>query len=124
MELDPFELTPKQIFEEALPELAKKHHEASKAINTVLGIELSGENGGSWSLDLTGTPATSTGIAEGAGCVIKMEASRFSMLLRTRKIMPWLSAYKSRKINVTGDLPTVVKLGQLLTKAANKEKSV
>ena len=121
MSNDTFELTAREIFEEALPEIARKHEEVSKAINSILVIELSGENGGSWSLDLTGTPVASRGIVEGAQCVIKMEADRFLTLLRTRKIRPWLTAYKSRKINITGDLPTVVKLGQLLNKAVRKE---
>ena len=121
MNNDTFELTPREIIEKALPEAARKHKEVSKAINAILAIELSGKNGGSWSLDLTGTPVASRGIIEGAHCVIKMEADRFSKLLKTGEIRPWLAAYKSRKINITGDLPTVVKLGQLLNKAVKKE---
>ncbi len=120
---DPFEQAPNVIFEEILPELARRYQDAAKAINAVLAIELRGKNGGSWSLDLTGPPVASKGIEEGADCVIEMEADRFSTLLQTRKIMPWLKAYKSRKINITGDLPTVVKLGQLLNKAVKKEKA-
>lgn len=121
MENDPKELSPRQIFEHILPEMAKRHIDITRSINAVLAIELTGENGGSWSLDLTGEPRSIQGLSDDARCVIRMEADRFSDLLKTRKITPWLSAFTKRKINVSGDMPTVIKLGQLLTNAVKDE---
>jgi len=121
--MDPTELSPQEIFEQVLPDLAKKHPDTSRAINAVLAIELTGNNGGAWSLDLTGaSPELSRGICEGAQCIVRMEAERFSNLLKTRKIAPWLAAYTKRNIKVEGDKPIVIKVGQLLNNAARQEE--
>ena len=119
--MDLTELSPREIFENVLPDLAKQHSNTSRAINAVLAIELTGNNGGAWSLDLTGPPETTRGRCEGAQCVVRMEADRFSNLLKTRKVSPWLIAYTKRKIKVEGDMPTVLKVGQLLTSAVREE---
>lgn len=121
MNLDPSELSPQQIFEEILPGLARERPDIAEAINAVLAIELFGEAGGSWSLDLTGPPLASRGVSEGADCIIRMDAERFSALLKARRIAPWLSAFTKRKIKVEGDMPTVIKLGQMLNSAVKQE---
>lgn len=120
--MDSTALSPQEIFEKVLPDLAKKHPDTTRAINAVLAIELTGDNGGAWSLDLTGAPESSPGIRAGARCIVRMEAERFSDLLKTGKISPWLAAYTKRKIKVEGDMPTVLKVGQLLNNAARQER--
>lgn len=122
MSIDPTELSPREIFEQVLPDLARSRPDITKAINAILAIELSGEDGGAWSLDLTGTPAVVEGVCEGARCIIRMEAVNFSNLLKTRRIAPWLTAFTKREIRVEGDMPTVIKLGQMLSAAVKKEK--
>lgn len=115
MEADITQLAPSRIIEEVLPRLAQDHPAASRAVGAVLAIELTGERGGAWTIDLTDAPVAVVGIREDACCVIRMEADHFSRLLKTGKITPWLKAFTNRQIRVEGDMPTALKVGRILT---------
>lgn len=110
----PTDLSAKNIFENILPEFLEKDKTLAKKINTVLAIDLAGEEGGQWSADFSSdNPSVIRGIAENAKCVICMHVDVFNDLVAQRRIRPWLSAFIKKRLTVKGHLPTALRLRNL-----------
>src|SRR5260370_35852658 len=65
------EFTPKSYFEEKIAQKLKDKPETSKAVNAVYEFNITGDNGGVWTVDLTKEPGVvtpgTTGRAKGTG---------------------------------------------------------
>lgn len=105
-------LSPRRILEDVLPEMAWNNPDLIKAAGAIMAIELIGEGGGIWSIDPSGDPIVSEGVHGGAACLIKMEASYFKELLRSRGTEPWVTAFVQNRISVAGDLSIALRLGR------------
>ena len=50
--------TPKSFFEEKIAQKLQNHPETSKAVNSIYEFNITGDNGGVWTVDLTKEPGT------------------------------------------------------------------
>ncbi|MBE0447650.1 MAG: SCP2 sterol-binding domain-containing protein [Actinobacteria bacterium] len=108
-------LTANHIFDHEIPRILSEKPEIAKRINAVLGIELIGENGGYWTLDLTNNPGIERGRTKEPKCMISAHVEDFEALLAGGSIRTALDAFKKKRIQASGHLPTILKLEFLLT---------
>lgn len=104
-------LTPKQIFEEKIgPRLAADPAKA-KAVNAVYQFDITGDNGGTWTVDLT-QPAVTAGSTGKAQCTITVSSKDFVDII-TEKLNAQM-AFLQGRLKVAGDMSLALKLGTVL----------
>lgn len=107
-------MTPKEYFEQKVPENLRIKGEKAAAINAIYEFQISGASGGTWVVDLTvpGGKVT-TGSADGkANCTITMEDENFIKLV-TGQLNPQM-AFMTRKLKVAGNMGLALKLNTIL----------
>src|SRR5262245_33422486 len=107
--------TPREIFEQDIKENMKANPAKVKEINAVYAFVITGDNGGSWVVDLTkegGEVREAPG--EGANCTITTDADTF-VKVATGK-MPGPQAFMTGKLKIKGDMNLAMKLGKVLGK--------
>lgn len=109
------ELTPKAIFEEKIPEGIKKDPSKAKNVGAVYQFDITGQNGGTWTVDLKAEPPqVRSGTAEQPGCTITMVDNDFVDLV-TGKLNGQM-AFMSGKIKIKGNMGLAMKLNQVIGK--------
>ncbi len=104
------DLTPGQIFEE-IDRRVKANPAKARSINAVYQFDLTGEQGGSWTVDCT-APLAKPGPAENPGCTFTMSDADFVDLVQGR-LNPQM-AFMSGKLKIGGDMALAMKLQQVL----------
>jgi putative sterol carrier protein len=102
--------TPAEIFAQ-MP----AHVDASKiaGVNTTVVFDLSGDNGGQWTLNVAdGKVAVTDGAQPGVAATIKMSAADY-VAMTSGNLNPMM-AFMSGKIKVEGDLNAVMKLQSIM----------
>ena len=84
----------------------------AKAVNAVYLFDLTGDDGGKWTVNLKDAPGTSEGDAGGAQCTITMAASDFVDMVEGR--LNGQMAFMSGKLKVQGDMSLAMKLQQVI----------
>src|SRR5438067_13128055 len=70
--------TPKQFFEEKIAKKLQDKPETSKAVNSIYEFNITGDNGGVWTVDLTKEPGVVTPGSQGnAKCTVTAAAADF-----------------------------------------------
>src|SRR6266436_8635918 len=70
--------TPKSFFEEKIAQKLKDKPETSKAVNSIYEFNITGDNGGVWTVDLTKEPGTvQAGSTGSAKCTVTCAAGDF-----------------------------------------------
>jgi putative sterol carrier protein len=105
--------TPKSYFEEKIAQKLKDKPETSKAVNSIYEFNITGDNGGVWTVDLTKEPGTvqagSTGTAK---CTVTCAAGDF-MNIVSGKMNPQM-AFMSGKLKIKGDMGLAMKLQKII----------
>lgn len=101
----------KKIIEEKIAGKLRDRPEIAKGIGTAVAIDLSGEGGGRWLIDMSKEPAAVGMSAQPATTTISMEAKVFEQMVRG-EIDPQ-TAFLTGKVKVDGNLGVAIKLGQL-----------
>ena len=104
-------MTPKQIFEERIATRIKADPAKAKAVNAVYQFDITGDNGGTWTIDLT-KPEVSAGSQGKAQCTITMSSKDFVDII-AEKLNPQM-AFLQNRLKVAGDMPLALKLTQVL----------
>jgi putative sterol carrier protein len=104
-------MTPKQIFEERIATRLASDPAKSKAINAVYQFDITGDNGGTWTVDLT-QPAVVSGAGGKAQCTITMSSKDFVDII-SEKLNPQM-AFLQGRLKVAGDMSLALKLGTIL----------
>ena len=104
----------KEILEQRIPEKAKANPEVQQSINGQVVFDLTGDDGGQWTLDLT-TPEgnVSAGAIDNPKVTLTMTTSDFEEM-----VMGGLDAQRAfltGKLKVKGDMGAALKLGKLLS---------
>ena len=106
--------TPKEIFDRIGANVAKNPEKAT-SLNAVFKFELSGDDGGTWTVDLQST-TTESFVIEGDGAepkvTILMSAEDFSGAV-SGKVNP-MQAFMMGKIKVKGDMGLATKLQNII----------
>ena len=103
----------KEIFEQQLPAKLKAKPEVAKGVNAVVEFQLSGDGGGTWTLDCTKSEGPITeGSTGNAKITVMMTTTDFVEMLGG-KLNPQ-KAFLTGKLKVKGDMGVALKLGQIL----------
>ncbi|HEY3374240.1 MAG TPA: SCP2 sterol-binding domain-containing protein [Candidatus Aquicultor sp.] len=113
-------LSAEHIFNHTVPQILSDNPQIARKVNAVLGIELTGENGGYWTLDLTENPAIAQGRTKDPKCTLSCHVDDFEALLADGSVRSALEAFKQKRIQAKGHLPTILKLEGLLRAMTGK----
>ncbi len=104
----------KEIIEQQIPERVKAKPQVREAINAKVVFDLSGDNGGQWTLDLSNAEAVVTrGSCEEAKVTLQMTAGDFEAMIGGE--LNAQQAFLTGKLKVKGDMGAALKLGQLIS---------
>jgi putative sterol carrier protein len=105
--------TPKSYFEEKIAQKLKDKPETSKAVNAVYEFNITGDNGGVWTVDLTKEPGVvSAGSTGAAKCTVTASSADF-MNIVSGKMNPQM-AFMSGKLKIKGDMGLAMKLQKVI----------
>lgn len=106
-------MTPKEYFEVKVPDNLKNRADKIAGINAIYEFQISGPNGGTWTLDLT-VPGgnVSAGSSGKANCTVAMEDENFVKMI-TGQLNPQM-AFMTGKLKVTGNMGLALKLTNIL----------
>ena len=105
--------TPKSFFEEKIAKKLQDKPETSKAVNAVYEFNITGDNGGVWTVDMTKEPGTvSAGSSGSASCTVTCTANDF-MNIVGGKMNPQM-AFMSGKLKIKGDMGLAMKLQKVI----------
>jgi putative sterol carrier protein len=105
--------TPKSFFEEKIAKKLVDKPETSKAVNSIYEFNITGDNGGVWTVDLTKEPGTvQAGSTGNAKCTVTCAAGDF-MNIVSGKMNPQM-AFMSGKLKIKGDMALAMKLQKVI----------
>ncbi len=106
-------MTPKTIFEELLPQRLADNPERVEGILAVYLFDLSGDDGGKWTLTCDGKVASIVEGEEGeAQCTISMETADFVEMI-SGDLNPQM-AFMTGKLRVAGDIGLAIKIQAII----------
>ena len=106
-------MTPKEYFEQKVPENLKTRADKIASINAIYEFDIEGPAGGTWTLDLTAPGGkVSTGSGGNANCTVKMTDENFVKLV-TGGLNPQM-AFMTGKLKVAGNMGLALKLTNIL----------
>jgi hypothetical protein len=104
----------KGIFEQHLPAKLQAKPDVVAKINAVYQFNVSGPDGGSWTVDCTAPGGKVTaGTDPSAGCTVQVADSDFLGIVQG-KVNPAM-AFMTGKLRIQGDMGLAMKLQQILT---------
>lgn len=106
-------MTPKEYFEQKVPSNLKSRAEKLASINAIYEFQINGDQGGTWTLDLT-VPGGSvaTGSSGKANCTVTMQDENFVKLV-SGELNPQM-AFMTGKLKVAGNMGLALKLTNIL----------
>jgi len=105
--------TPKWFFEEKIAKKLQDKPELSKAVNSIYEFNITGENAGVWTVDLTKEPGTvAPGSSGNAKCTVTCAGSDFMNVI-SGKMNPQM-AFMSGKLKIKGDMGLAMKLQKII----------
>jgi putative sterol carrier protein len=109
------ETTSKSILETEIPNLLKSKPELAKEINAILHFNITGDQGGNWTLDLTkDADWVSEGLSGTPKMVITVAADDF-VKIRTKQLNPQMAAMTGKLKFKPMDMGLAMKLAKLLS---------
>lgn len=106
-----------ELFNQQIPEALAKHAEKAKEINAVYLFKITGENGGTWTVDLaSATPSCTPGEKTTPQCTIEVDSNDFKQMLANPAM--GMQLYFQGKLRVTGDPMLATKLQKLFAMQA------
>ena len=102
----------RDVFERHLPERLKAKPDVVAKINAIYQFNISGADGGTWSIDCTSGGQVSPGTAAAARCTVAMTDADFLAVVNG-KLNPQM-AFMTGKLRIQGDMALAMKLQQIL----------
>ena len=103
----------RDVFERHMPEKLKGKPDVIAKINAIYQFNISGPNGGQWSVDCTQPGGSITGgTSAGAKCTVVATDADFLAIVNG-KLNPQM-AFMSGKLKIQGDMGLAMKLQQIL----------
>ena len=106
-----------ELFNTQVPEAIAKNPDKAKEIGAVYLFKITGDGGGTWTVDLAGSPPSCTSGDKGnAQCTIEVASSDFNEMLKNPAL--GMQLYFQGKLRVTGDPMLATKLQKLFSMGA------
>ncbi len=107
------DLTATQIFNEDLPAKLEKNADSVTKVNAVYQFNISGDNGGTWTVDLTkDSDFVSEGASDDADCTVTMKEDDFIAMWDGS--LPGTQAFMTGKLKIAGDMGLAMKLQKII----------
>lgn len=103
--------TPKEYFEVSVPKKLEDKPELAQKINAIYQFEISGDDGGTWTVDLVNSKVHE-GEDANAKCTVKTKSEDFMKIVNGQ--LNAQMAFMSGKLKIGGDMGLAMKLGDLL----------
>ena len=108
-------MTAKDILETEIPGVLKQKPELAKEINAVIHFDITGDNGGKWTLDLTkGSDWVSQGHSGTSKMTISVSNDDF-VKIRQKQLNPQMAAMQGKLKFKPMDMGLAMKLAKLLS---------
>ena len=102
-----------KLFNEEIPAALTKHAEEAKKVGATFQMNITGEGGGEWFIDLTPSgPSSQAGNPGGADCTLTISAEDFQKL-HENPDANGMQLFFSGKLKVTGNQMLAMKLKKL-----------
>ena len=108
------DVTAKGILEQDIPKLLQEKPELLTEINAVIHFVITGEGGGTWTLDTTQAPGSVKAGAEGTPKMTVTASAEDLVKIRTKQLNPQMAAMQSKLKFKPFDMALAMKLGKLL----------
>jgi hypothetical protein len=106
-----------ELFNEQIPAALNKHPDKAKEVNAIYCFKITGDGGGTWTVDLTADPPTCAAEeSASAQCTIEVSHDDFKTMLGDPQA--GMQLYFQGKLKVTGDPMLATKLQQFFDLAA------
>ncbi len=106
-----------ELFNTQVPEALKAHPDKAKEIGAVYLFKITGDDGGTWTVDLaSATPTCTQGDKGNAQCTIEVAHADFKSMLQNPAL--GMQLYFQGKLRVTGDPMLATKLQKLFSMGA------
>jgi len=106
-----------ELFNTQVPEALKSHPDKAKEIGAVYLFKITGDDGGTWTVDLAAaTPSCVQGDKGNAQCTIEVAHADFKSMLQNPAL--GMQLYFQGKLRVTGDPMLATKLQKLFSMGA------
>jgi hypothetical protein len=103
-----------ELFNEQIPSALTKNADKAREIGAVYLFKITGDDGGSWTVDLSSNPPTCTSGDKGnAQCTIEVAHGDFKQMLANPAL--GMQLYFQGKLRVTGNPMLATKLQQLFS---------
>lgn len=107
-------MDPKTLFDQKLPQAISQSPEKVKPLNAVFQFNLSGDEGGTWTLDAKSDPPTvAAGTTDSADCTIDMAAEDFKSMMQNPQM--GMQLFFQGKLKIKGDPMLATKLQNILS---------
>jgi len=113
---DPVSFSPVQIFEEWLPKILNTQKEIATSIGAICVFKISGENGGTWTVDLPNQKVNS-GDSEHPDMRLEMSAEDFGSMLAGK--LDAEAALRDKRLSLFGRPQLLVSLAALMRPSEN-----
>ena len=105
--------TAAEIFNVAMPAKLNATADSVKTVNAVYQFEIDGDNGGTWTVDLTkDSDFVSEGEADSPDCTVQMKESDFVAMWNGS--LPGAQAFMMGKLKIKGDMGLAMKLQKFI----------
>ena len=106
-----------ELFDKQIPASLAKNPDKAKEVNAVYLFKITGDNGGTWTVDLAGaSPSCTQGDKGNAQCTIEVAHADFKQMLQNPAL--GMQLYFQGKLRVTGDPMLATKLQKLFSMGA------
>lgn len=106
-----------ELFNQQVPEALSKFPDKAKEIGAIYLFKITGDDGGTWTVDLAGAPPSCTSGDKGnAQCTIEVAHADFKQMLSNPAL--GMQLYFQGKLRVTGDPMLATKLQKLFSMGA------
>ncbi len=106
-----------ELFDKQVPAALAAHPDKAKEIGAIYLFKITGDDGGTWTVDLASTPPTCTTGEKGTPqCTIEVAHADFKSMLANPAL--GMQLYFQGKLRVTGDPMLATKLQKLFSLAA------
>ena len=106
---------PKSILEQSIPELLSAKPELAKELNAVIHFVITGDQGGTWTLDTTKSSGWVSGGAQGTPKMTVTVSDQDFVKIRTKQLNAQMAAMQGKLKFKPMDMGLAMKLGKLLT---------
>ncbi|HYU16445.1 MAG TPA: SCP2 sterol-binding domain-containing protein [Candidatus Acidoferrum sp.] len=106
----------KDVFDVIVPDAIKKYPDKAKEVNAIYCFKITGDGGGTWTINLTSDPPTCVqGDSGNAQCTIEVAHDDFKSMLTDPQV--GMQLYFQGKLKVSGDPMLAMKVQQVFDMA-------